>query len=158
MEMATPKLNANPTVIARAERPNRDSLVEAQELGGLWEDAIFEGEEKEEKREPFTSEEVFELLRDIQDPEHPLTLEQLSVIKLDGIDIKDNESRLTVHFTPTVPHCSMSTLIGLSLRVKLLRSLPPRFKVDIFTTPGSHAQEDQVNKQLNDKERVAAAL
>lgn len=32
-------------------------------------------------------------------------------------------------FTPTIPHCSMATLIGLSIKVKLLRSLPQRFKV-----------------------------
>ncbi len=31
-------------------------------------------------------------------------------------------------------------------------------KVDIKVTPGTHASEDAVNKQLNDKERVAAAL
>ena len=52
----------------------------------------------------------------------------------------------------------MSTLIGLCIRVKLLRSIPSRFKVDVTVTPGSHASEHQVNKQLNDKERVAAAL
>ena len=52
----------------------------------------------------------------------------------------------------------MATLIGLCIRVKLLRSLPPRFKVDVNVTPGKHAQERDVNKQLNDKERVAAAL
>lgn len=34
-----------------------------------------------------------------------------------------------VQFTPTVEHCSMATLIGLCIRVKLLRALPPRFKV-----------------------------
>lgn len=34
-----------------------------------------------------------------------------------------------VQFTPTVQHCSMATLIGLCIRVKLLRALPPRFKV-----------------------------
>jgi hypothetical protein len=28
----------------------------------------------------------------------------------------------------------------------------------VKVTPGSHAQEGSVNKQLNDKERVAAAL
>ncbi|KAL0947509.1 hypothetical protein HGRIS_013609 [Hohenbuehelia grisea] len=39
-----------------------------------------------------------------------------------------------------------------------MRSLPPRFKVDIFVKPGSHQSEHAVNKQLNDKERVAAAL
>ena len=52
----------------------------------------------------------------------------------------------------------MATLIGLCLRVKLLRSLPRRFKVDIEVTPGAHASEEAINKQLRDKERVAAAL
>ena len=52
----------------------------------------------------------------------------------------------------------MATLIGLCLRVKLIRSLPRRFKVHIAITPGAHASETDINKQLNDKERVAAAL
>ncbi|GFH32027.1 uncharacterized protein HaLaN_31175 [Haematococcus lacustris] len=52
----------------------------------------------------------------------------------------------------------MATLIGLSIRVKLLRALPQRFKVDIQITPGAHSSEAAVNKQLADKERVAAAL
>jgi len=52
----------------------------------------------------------------------------------------------------------MATLIGLCIRVKLLETLPARFKVDIMVTPGTHATEEAVNKQLNDKERVAAAL
>eukprot|EP00912_Choanoflagellata_sp_UC4_P001030 UC4_evm1s638 len=52
----------------------------------------------------------------------------------------------------------MATLIGLSIRVQLLRSVSSRFKVDVSITPGSHASEDAVNKQLADKERVAAAL
>ncbi len=52
----------------------------------------------------------------------------------------------------------MATLIGLSIRVKLLRALPPRFKATVRVTPGSHASEAAVNKQLADKERVAAAL
>lgn len=55
-------------------------------------------------------------------------------------------------------HDSMATLIGLSIRVKLLRSLPPRFKVTVEITPGTHTSEIAVNKQLADKERVAAAL
>jgi len=33
---------------------------------------------------------------------------------------------------PTVQHCSMATLIGLCIRVKLMRCLPPRFKVQQF--------------------------
>lgn len=37
-----------------------------------------------------------------------------------------------------------STLIGLCIRVKLLRSLPSRFKVDVRVTPGSHKSEHEV--------------
>ena len=42
--------------------------------------------------------------------------------------------------------------------MKLLRSLPDRFKVRVLISPGSHSTEDAINKQLADKERVAAAL
>ena len=51
----------------------------------------------------------------------------------------------------------MATLIGLCIRVKLLRSVPG-YKIRIFIQPGSHQSETAVNKQLNDKERVQAAL
>ncbi|KAK8655191.1 hypothetical protein V6N13_107781 [Hibiscus sabdariffa] len=34
-----------------------------------------------------------------------------------------------VTFTPTVEHCSMATVIGLCLRVKLMRSLPSHYKL-----------------------------
>ena len=52
----------------------------------------------------------------------------------------------------------MPTLIGLSLRVKLQRTLPRRFKIRVSLTAGSHSTEEEVNKQLNDKERIAAAM
>uniref|UniRef100_A0A0D9ZQ19 MIP18 family-like domain-containing protein n=1 Tax=Oryza glumipatula TaxID=40148 RepID=A0A0D9ZQ19_9ORYZ len=92
------------------------------------------------------------------DPEHPYSLEELNVVTEDSVEINDELSHVRVTFTPTVEHCSMATVIGLCLRVKLMRSLPPRYKVDIRVAPGSHATETAVNKQLNDKERVAAAL
>ncbi|KAL0371933.1 UNVERIFIED_CONTAM: Vacuolar protein sorting-associated protein 25 [Sesamum calycinum] len=98
------------------------------------------------------------VFRDIKDPEHPYSLEELKVISEDAIEVDDRRSYVRVTFTPTVEHCSMATVIGLCLRVKLMRSLPPRYKVDIRVAPGTHATEAAVNKQLNDKERVAAAL
>ncbi|XVF69593.1 hypothetical protein PTKIN_Ptkin11bG0093500 [Pterospermum kingtungense] len=97
-------------------------------------------------------------VEDIKDPEHPYSLEELKVITEDAIDVDDERSYVRVTFTPTVEHCSMATVIGLCLRVKLMRSLPSRYKVDIRVAPGTHATEAAVNKQLNDKERVAAAL
>ncbi|KAG5409691.1 hypothetical protein IGI04_006010 [Brassica rapa subsp. trilocularis] len=95
---------------------------------------------------------------DIRDPEHPYSLEQLKVLTEDSVEVDDFKSYVRVTFTPTVEHCSMATIIGLSVRVKLMRSLPPRYKIDIRVAPGSHATEAALNKQLNDKERVAAAL
>ena len=77
----------------------------------------------------FDNREVFDLIRSINDPEHPLTLEQLDVVKLSDVRVDDGANSVGVEFTPTIPHCSMATLIGLSIRVKLLRSLPTRFKV-----------------------------
>ena len=100
--------------------------------------------------------EIFDMLRHINDPEHPLTLEQLNVVTLDQITVKD--TAVTVLFTPTIPNCSMATLIGLMIRVKLHRCLSSRFKIDVFIRPGAHEQTTEVNKQLNDKERVFAAL
>ena len=112
-------------------------------------------------REKFTSDEIFDIIRTIQDPEHPLTLAQLNVVNRHHIEVQDNYPNVSlvhVRFTPTIPHCSMATLIGLCIRVKLLRSLPTRFKVKVTIQPGTHASEVAVGKQLADKERVCAAL
>lgn len=112
----------------------------------------------EDSVDEVNSEEIFQLIRHLNDPEHPLTLEQLNVAQLDKITVDNKKNIIEVWFTPTIPHCSMATLIGLSIQVKLMRSLPTHFKVDVKITPGTHASEHAVNKQLNDKERVAAAL
>ncbi|KAJ2365684.1 MIP18 protein galla-2, partial [Coemansia sp. RSA 2610] len=108
--------------------------------------------------DPIDADEVYDLIRDITDPEHPLTLEQLHVTNREHVTVDDAGNRVLIEFTPTIPHCSMATLIGLCIRVRLLRALPERFKVDIRVRDGTHQSEADVNKQLNDKERVAAAL
>jgi hypothetical protein len=65
---------------------------------------------------------------------------------------------VTVLITPTITHCSLATVIGLGVRVRLEQALPPRFRVDVKIKEGTHSTGDQVTKQLADKERVAAAL
>ncbi|ORY05787.1 DUF59-domain-containing protein [Basidiobolus meristosporus CBS 931.73] len=120
---------------------------------------VFRIEEEDESvHDLFDQQEIYELIRNINDPEHPLTLEQLNVVQPDHVHIDDAGNSVLVEFTPTIPHCSMATLIGLCIRVRLLRSLPERFKIDISVREGTHQSEVAVNKQLNDKERVAAAL
>ena len=90
--------------------------------------------------------EIFDMLRHINDPEHPLTLEKLQVIKHEQITVDDKTNSIMVKFTPTIPNCSMATLIGLMIRVKLHRCLPIRYKVDVMIQEGKHDQEKDVNK------------
>ena len=82
--------------------------------------------------EEIDSYEIFDMLRHINDPEHPLTLEKLRVIKPELISIDEESSYIKVEFTPTIPNCSMATLIGLMIRVKLHRCLPSRYKIDVL--------------------------
>ncbi|XP_058950479.2 cytosolic iron-sulfur assembly component 2A-like [Pocillopora verrucosa] len=105
--------------------------------------------------------EIFDIVKGIKDPELPQTLEELNVIEEEYIRINkfgDDVYSIQIEFKPTVPHCSLATLIGLCLRVKLERSLPYKFKLDIFLSKGTHSTEDEINKQINDKERIAAAM
>jgi metal-sulfur cluster biosynthetic enzyme len=78
------------------------------------------------------------MLRHINDPEHPLSLEQLNVVRPELISVDPLTSTIRVDFTPTIPNCTMATLIGLMIRVKLHRSLPSRFKVDVYIEQGKH--------------------
>jgi metal-sulfur cluster biosynthetic enzyme len=63
-----------------------------------------------------------------------------------------------VEITPTITHCSLATVIGLGIRVRLEQCMPPNYRIDVRIKENTHAQDDQVNKQLADKERVAAAM
>ena len=98
----------------------------------------------------------------VTDPEHPLTLEQLAVVNEEHITVdtgnENTSPSVVLEFTPTIPHCSMATLIGLSLRVRLLRALPTHYKLGVLIRPGTHQSAGTINKQLSDKERVAAAV
>ncbi|SOV21835.1 conserved Plasmodium protein, unknown function [Plasmodium sp. DRC-Itaito] len=102
--------------------------------------------------------EIFDLLRDIKDPEYSYTLEALKIIEKKNIHINYQEKLITVYFTPTIPNCSLATLIGLMISIKLQYSLCNNYKTNIYIYPGSHNSEHSINKQLNDKERIAAAI
>jgi len=107
-----------------------------------------------------------DLIAPISDPEHPLSLASLGVVKLPDVhlisppDLSNPAalSRVLVELTPTVSHCSLATVIGLGVRVRLEQALPPSYRVEVKIKKGTHSDAEQVNKQLADKERVAAAL
>lgn len=140
-------VNPNPEIksAATADRLRRTAIEQVQETNDEAPDAV-------------DSLEIFELIKNIMDPEHPNTLEQLGVVDPENIFVDAGKHSVRVLFTPTVPHCSMTTLIGLCIRVKLQRCISNVFKIDVKVAPGTHNQEVEVNKQLADKERVAAAL
>lgn len=74
---------------------------------------------------------VFDFIKNINDPEHPLTLEQLDIVSYQNIQVDNETNSILVFFKPTIPHCSVANLIGLMIRAKLLRSLSAKFKVKL---------------------------
>ena len=71
--------------------------------------------------------EIFDLIKDLPDPEHPLSLEQLGVVKLSDIIVDNKLHKIDVYFSPTIPNCSSASFIGLFLKIKLMRSISKKW-------------------------------
>lgn len=88
-----------------------------------------------------------DFLRTIRDPEKPNTLEDLKVVYEEGIFVQEptegNVYVVRIEFNPTVPHCSLATLIGLCIRIKVQRSLAHNLKLDIYIKKGAHSTEEE---------------
>ncbi|KAI9760058.1 MAG: hypothetical protein M4579_001891 [Chaenotheca gracillima] len=184
--MAADPINANPTILnpsdlpTRRHRPSNGGSKESRGgfFGNIETTAFGAGDpfadgttspsdsdsEDDSMVENIDEQEIFDLISTISDPEHPLSLGSLAVVSLPDIHVEPPSSpsgltsTVTVLITPTITHCSLATVIGLGVRVRLEQALPPRFRIDVKIKEGSHSTGDQVTKQLNDKERVAAAL
>jgi len=144
--------NPNPIIKASADENDPPALADSY-LDGL-------------------RDELFSIIRHIRDPEHSLTLEQLGVVtksritfknnienneKMSGIENSDENNRVIIEIIPTVPHCSLATLIGLCIRTRVLIDWP-QLKLTILIGDNSHLQARDISKQLNDKERCCAAI
>ncbi|KAH7379168.1 hypothetical protein DE146DRAFT_306290 [Phaeosphaeria sp. MPI-PUGE-AT-0046c] len=177
------KDNANPTILNPSDLPSRrsEATLKSRDDSGT---GLFDGliprysylsdpfdeplsasdSDDEGAAEGIDEQEIYDLISTISDPEHPLSLGSLAVVNLPDIHILPPTSPLSsistvvVEITPTITHCSLATVIGLGVRVRLEQALPPRFRVDVRIKKGTHSTDEQVNKQLGDKERVAAAL
>ncbi|KAL2125069.1 hypothetical protein VTJ04DRAFT_1434 [Mycothermus thermophilus] len=173
--------NANPTILSVSELPSRrrkglartgpdarcDKIVFPRHHWPYGATSSSSDEDEDYAEEPLDEQDIYDLISPISDPEHPHTLGQLSVVRLPDIHLIPSPTELSgpnslvtvrVDLTPTINHCSLATVIGLAVRCRLERTLPPNYRVDVRMKPGSHDQDGQVNKQLGDKERVAAAL
>ncbi|KAJ5902428.1 MIP18 family protein [Penicillium taxi] len=166
--------NSNPTILNVADLPTRSRSIEkSNDHAGIFAaianpaDFLSDPESDDDLlEEPIDEQEIYDLIKSISDPEHPISLGELAVVSLPDISIKRTLPNIpdsplqtvTVLVTPTITHCSLATVIGLGVRVRLEQSLPSRFRVDVRIKEGTHSTGDEVNKQLGDKERVAAAL
>lgn len=133
---------------------------------------------------------IFQLIRDISDPEHPYTLEQLGIVELDRIyfirhavrSARTHEGRterkvarvrsedlsgdgefigpvfVVVEIVPTIPHCSLVSIIGLSIIWKLRQFLGEEYVVEAQISEDTHVSCQEINKQLRDRERTEAAF
>ena len=114
--------------------------------------------------EHYLTEEVYEIIRNIKDPEFPQTLEELDVVDPEGVIVKVIPSMkcvsVTVIWYPTTPSCGFATNIALSIQIKLMREFTQRkwMKLEIKVAEGRHDKGAEIDKQVNDKERVAAAM
>ena len=63
-------------------------------------------------------------------------------------------------WTPTTPSCGFAMNIALSITIKLQREFSQKkwMKVEIKVKEGKHDKGAEIDKQVNDKERVAAAM
>ena len=56
-----------------------------------------------------------DVIRDVHDPEKPENLEELNVVSEDCVSVSrlaTGQTLIRVEFSPTVPHCSLASLIG----------------------------------------------
>ena len=62
-----------------------------------------------------------------------------------GLVLTQTNLRTHTHILrrPTIKHCSLATLIGLCIHVKLQRNLPTTSKISVFIKEGSHNTEKE---------------
>ncbi|KAJ4296250.1 hypothetical protein N0V90_006295 [Kalmusia sp. IMI 367209] len=161
------KQNANPTILNPSDLPSRrrDSNVKRRDDGGTglfdnlvpqysylidpFEQPLSSSDSDDDTVEDIDEQEVYDLISSISDPEHPLSLGSLAVVNLPDIHIQPPSSpSLVYQHCRGGNHTNHHTLLTGNCH-------RPR---DVRIKKGTHSTDEAVNKQLGDKERVAAAL
>ncbi|KAM0681670.1 Mitotic spindle-associated MMXD complex subunit MIP18 [Glugoides intestinalis] len=132
-------------------------------------DVDYKVDLKDGKLQEISKKSIFEIIRHIKDPEHPYDLEVLGIVGLNDIDVFDIENStilctsgqpipfIKVIFTPTVPHCSMAGIIGLSIIYQLM-AYTVGYVIKVEIKEETHSMYQALNKQLSDKDRIFAAF
>ena len=101
------------------------------------------------------TEAVLAVLRRVLDPEHPISVVEMGLVKSEDVTVNDN--RLQVLFAPTVPGCPMGAVIGIIIR-KALEDGFPDHRIEVRLKPGSHMREDACNNMINDEAQYQSAI
>ena len=109
---------------------------------------------------PDDAQEIWLLIRVIRDPEYPYSLAQLRVVSPRFITLDVFAKHIVVQFKPTYAKCSLSSVIGLSIRRRITDNffMQPPWRLIVKVVDGTHEAAAEITKQLNDKERIAAAM
>ena len=101
------------------------------------------------------TEAVLSVLRRVLDPEHPISVVEMGLVKPEDVTVHGN--RLHVHFAPTVPGCPMGAVIGIIIR-KALEDAFPGQHIEVRVKPGTHMREDACNNMINDEAQYQSAI
>lgn len=95
--------NINPNVYKKTEERTvlKSELIE-NEVDPIDEREVF-GESRFLKSTKALNLFFLDLIRNINDPEHPLTLEELHVLEQSRVIVDDKRGEVFVQFTPTIP-------------------------------------------------------
>ena len=107
-----------PTAAAAVE--NANPLI--YELSG--DRPVTAGEEDEQVPDSTEVREIFDLFHSINDPEHPLTLEELNAVEQVRVQVSDPESTVAMAFTPTIPTAVWPPLLACPPKVSFCDPFP----------------------------------
>lgn len=80
-------------------------------------DEANKSQRQQEHHDRFDAEEAFDIIRNIQDPEHPNTLEELGVVSLEQVDVLDEPS--TTSATTSFANANIDKTASLKSRVSV---------------------------------------
>lgn len=116
---------------------------------------------------------IFSHLDNTIDPEYPIILSDLGILKLEYVEILNYSSSyitiVKISFFPTFGQCKLAPLVGISLLFfiqskitmkKIIKSYHKSwllfFKINL--DKNNHTVGENITRQLNDTERLSAAL
>ena len=101
------------------------------------------------------TEAVMVVLQRVLDPEHPINVVEMGLVKPNDVRIK--EDVIHIDFAPTSPMCPMGAVIGIIIRKAVEDEFPGK-KVVVQVKSGTHMREDACNTMINDEDQYQSAI